>query len=233
MSLFRLWIYYHMWQSQVKIEVVCRVGEHQHRLAHRCSLCEVEIWGWGINGLNEWAIHGLNGWGIHGLNGWGIYGLNGWGIHGLTGWGIHGLNGWGIHGLTGWGIYDKWVQGTVMAKWVIVFGRYARKILVFRRIPFPVLAWPRVLLPLNSWPQKGRNHSLALRNPALCWHSQWYIWIFKLLNRLGVGLNGWSYQLRGWANQHMDSHCRLVLLRWEQKLSIKNLWGATILHTNL
>ena len=44
-------------------EVVCRVGEHQHQLAHRCSLCEnfhtyihTGLWGWGIY---EWAIYGL------------------------------------------------------------------------------------------------------------------------------------------------------------------------------
>ena len=49
--------------------VMCRVEEHQHRLAHYVNIfcththvmCEVEhngIWRWGIHGLNRWGIYG-------------------------------------------------------------------------------------------------------------------------------------------------------------------------------
>ena len=46
--------------------VVCRVGEHQHRLAHRHSPCENYAHTWSVK-LNiiriwEWDIYGLMGW---------------------------------------------------------------------------------------------------------------------------------------------------------------------------
>ena len=33
------------------LDVVCRVGEHQHQLAHQCSPNIIRIWEWGIYGL--------------------------------------------------------------------------------------------------------------------------------------------------------------------------------------
>ena len=83
----------------------------------------------------------------------------------------------------------------VMAKWVIVFGRYTRKHWSFRGVPFLVITWLRVLVPLNSWPmayyRKGGTTPhlslrLDLRSPTLGWHSQCY----EYSNYLVVGLNG-------------------------------------------
>ena len=49
--------------------VVRRVGEHQHRLTHRCSRCESFAHTWSV----KLDIYGLNGWGIYSLNGWGSH----------------------------------------------------------------------------------------------------------------------------------------------------------------
>ena len=52
-------------QTNLTVEVVCRVGEHQLRLAHQCSPCEKFAHTWtvklNIMGIWEWGIYGLNG----------------------------------------------------------------------------------------------------------------------------------------------------------------------------
>ena len=66
--------------SCIPLAVVCRVGEHQHRLAHRCSPCEKFVHTWSVKlkhngdmGMGHlWLIMEhlwLNGWGIHDLMG--------------------------------------------------------------------------------------------------------------------------------------------------------------------
>ena len=114
-------------------------------------------------------------------------------------------------------LWLKWV-GHLRLKWVghlwfiwigqlsfvFFFFRYAQNMPVFRGVPFLVLEWPWASVPLNSWPvayyRKGGTTphlSFALRSPTFGWHivlwALTWLWIFKLLNKLGVGLNGWSY----------------------------------------
>ena len=81
------------------------LGEHQHRLANRCSLY-VKIF---TNTQSVKLKH-------NGIWRWGIYGLDGWGIYGLNGWGIYGLNGWGIYDLNIGGAFMAQMGGAVMAK---------------------------------------------------------------------------------------------------------------------
>ena len=58
--------------------VVCRMGKHQHQLAHQCSPCEKFAHTWSVKlnimGIWEWGHLWLNGWDIYGLNGWESYG---------------------------------------------------------------------------------------------------------------------------------------------------------------
>ena len=97
-----------------------------------------------------------------------------------------------IYGLNGWGSYGK----------VTVF-RELKKHWSLGEYPF-CHHMTRVSIPLNSWPmvyyRKGGTTpslSFALRSPAFGWHTVLWaftvLWIFKLLNKLGVGFNGWSY----------------------------------------
>ena len=62
--------------------MLCRVEELQHQLAHQCSPNIIGIWEWGICGLMGgafmayWVGHlWLNGRAFISLNGWDIYGL--------------------------------------------------------------------------------------------------------------------------------------------------------------
>ena len=56
--------------------MLCRVGEHQHRLAHQRSPFEKFIHTWSVKlhimGIWEWGIYGLQWVGNLWLNGWGI-----------------------------------------------------------------------------------------------------------------------------------------------------------------
>ena len=162
---------------RAKVDVVCRVGEHQHR------------WHIDVHGNENFHTYWSAKLKHDGIWGWGIYDLNWWGIYDLNGWGIYELNGWDMYSLDGWGSYGK-----------LFFGRYAQKNTCLQGSTLSshrmTMGFGPFELPTHGLLQKGWDHSPTkfcfVRSPAF-WLAQLLlgaftvVWIFKLLNKLGVG----------------------------------------------
>ena len=119
------------------------------------------------------------------------------------------------------------MDGAVMAKWVIVFRRYAQKrpAVFFRGEPFPMSHYHGFWTP-DLWSitkRVGPLPKLALRNPALGWHS---------------APNPWPTTPHSCSHSITTTHLVYVwncFDDWPPNTSIiiTQLWHSRMLHTDL